>query len=233
MPACSIALLPHGILSFLPGLLEGKEATSQSRAHSASSLWPEISYWGTCIQLYKPPSWLVEVPSFLMQLPFGFVSVAQQSDFAFPNELFSCLYALRNSGSGQPVSFSSTQCCLGVEEVSYCSDEMCLQLHLFFSWVLQQMPGLQRLVFDKKSKIILSTSIWYLWVCHCAWLPSLKERRTERRITPFFFLSRATMWWVVWILVTAAQYNGVSEHRRAPTAGQPLVWTQLQPGSRD
>lgn len=94
-----------------------------------------------------------------MQLPFGFVSVAQQSDFAFPNELFSCLYALRNSGSGQPVSFSSTQCCLGVEEVSYCSDEMCLQLHLFFSWVLQQMPGLQRLVFDKKSKIILSTSI--------------------------------------------------------------------------
>lgn len=111
----------------------------------------------------------------------------------FPMNSFSCLYPLKSSGSGQPVSFSSTQCCLGVEEVSCCSDEMCLQLHLFFSWVLQQIPGLQRWSFDKKSKIILSTSIWCLWICHCTCFPSLKERRTKRVITPFFIQSLPVM----------------------------------------
>lgn len=166
VPECSITLLPHGVLSFLPGLLERKQAASPSPTLSASYHWPEISYWGTCIQLYKPTTsvWQLTAHHGLLRYhpsscSFCFVCICGLIKVAlpFPMNSFSCLYPLRSSGSGQPVSFSSTHWCLGVEEVSCCSDEMCLQLHLFFSWVLQQIPGLQRWSFDKKSKIILST----------------------------------------------------------------------------
>lgn len=97
MPECSITLLPHGILSFLPGLLEGKQATSPSTPHSASYHWPEISYWGTCIQLYKPITnvWPLTAHRGLLRYHPSSCSFrlalylwAHQSDFASPNELF-------------------------------------------------------------------------------------------------------------------------------------------------
>lgn len=139
--------------------------------------------------------------------------------FAFSNELSVPFIAFR---LWETVSLSSTQHCLGVEEVSYCSDEMCLELCLFFSWVLQQIPGLQRWWgFHRISEIILTMSVCYLWICHCFWLPSLKERRSKKGIN--LFLCRVSMWWISCILVTAAQSRGGPEHRRAITAGLCLV----------